>query len=305
VQLIPMSGTTLFKASSVGQPRLTGSNGTTWTDMDAANLIVPFTPPAGNWTAYVSGNADLWTSSAGYNQDIGLTVTGGAYPSTPGQPEAWKESGGSAGTFSPNAAFVQAALPVAGNTNYVARLQWKANQSDPGTIWAGAGPIAGKFSPSSLTVLLVPSTTGATASITGQPSQVNSDGTYWRPIDPALSLSLSPSAATSYLVTANADLWTSVSGYNQDIGIMVSGGAYGGGFLVAWKESGGSAGIMSPNAAFVSTALHLQASTSYKIWAVWKTNQFPPATNTIWIGAGPIGGKYSPASLSAMQLSQP
>jgi len=86
---------------------------------------------------------------------------------------------------------------------------------------------------------------------------------------------------------------------------MVSGGAYGGGSLVAWKESGGLAGIMSPNAAFVSTALHLQPSTTYKIWAVWKANQIALTTNNIWIGAGPIGGKYSPTALTAMQLSQP
>jgi hypothetical protein len=305
VQLVPVASAILFQRSSTSQYHLTGSNGSAWMDMDAVNLSVPFTPPPGNWTALISGNADLWTSSAGYNQDMGVTVSGGSYPSVAGQPEAWKESGGLAGTFSPNAAFVQAAVPVNGAASYTAKVQWKANGSDPGTIWAGAGPIAGKFSPTTLTVLLVPSATGATASITGQPNQVNSDGAYWRPIDPALSLSLSPTVATSYLVTANADLWTSVSGYNQDIGIMVSGGAYGGGSLVAWKESGGSAGTFSPNAGFVSTALHLQASTNYKIWAVWKTNQFPPATNTIWIGAGPIGGKYSPTSLSAMQLSQP
>ena len=41
-----------------------------------------------------------------FNQDIGISVIGGVYPTTAGQPEAWKESGGFAGTFSPNAAFV-------------------------------------------------------------------------------------------------------------------------------------------------------------------------------------------------------
>jgi hypothetical protein len=306
VQLIPAASAVVFNASTTGQNHLSGSNGGTWVDIDAANLTVPFTPPAGSWTAYVSGNADLWTQQAGYNQDIGITLAGGAFPSVGGQPEAWKESGGFAGTFSPNAAFVQTAVPVTGGTAYTAKLQWKANGPDPGTIWAGAGPIAGKYSPTSLTVLLVPNTAGATAAVTSQPSQTNSDGTYWQPIDPALTLTLAPSAATSYLVTANADMWTTVSGFNQDIGIMVSGGAYGGGFLVAWKESGGLAGTYSPNAAFVSTALHLQPSTTYKVWAVWKTNQISlPTSSTIKIGAGPIGPSYSPARLSAMQVSQP
>src|SRR5947209_4880848 len=60
--------------------------------------------------AVLSGNADLWTSVAGYNQDLGISVSGtgqSVYPTRAGQPEAWKESGGFAGTFSPNAAFVQ------------------------------------------------------------------------------------------------------------------------------------------------------------------------------------------------------
>ena len=76
-----------------------GSSGA-WVDADTANLTVPFTPPAGSWVALVSANGDMFTSTAGYNQDIGVALTGGAYPTAPGQPEAWKESGGFAGTYS-------------------------------------------------------------------------------------------------------------------------------------------------------------------------------------------------------------
>ena len=79
-------------------------------------------------------------------------VSGGAY-GTGGQVVAWKESGGFAGTFSPNAAFVQTVLPLAGSTTYTIRLVWKANHATSGTIYAaaGAGPPP-YFSPTRLTV---------------------------------------------------------------------------------------------------------------------------------------------------------
>jgi hypothetical protein len=305
VQLIPLTGN-VFKKSSTAQYNLTGNNGSTWTDIDGAgNLTVAFnTPATGTYVAYLMGNSDLWTQSAGYNQDIGITLGGGAYPSTAGQPETWKESGGFAGTFSPNAAFVQAAVPVAASTAYTAKLQWKANKSDPGTIWAGAGPIGGKYSPTAITVILVPVANSAAVSSTTQVFQVNSDGTYWQPVDPSLTFTLTPGAATSYQLAANADLWTANAGYNQDIGIMVSGWGYGGGTLVAWKESGGFAGTYSPNAAFVTANLHLQPGT-YTVWAVWKANLIATSANQIFIGAGPIGTKFSPTWVTAMQLSSP
>jgi hypothetical protein len=112
---------------------------------------------------------------------------------------------------------------------------------------------------------------------------------------------MSPTSDANYVISAGADLWTSVAGYNQDIGIMVSGGAYGAGTLVAWKESGGSAGTFSPNAALVTTALHLQGGNTYVVWVVWKANQVAPS-GAIWSGAGPISGKFSPTSLTALPL---
>ena len=81
-----------------------------------------------------------------------------------------------------------------------------------------------------------------------------------------------------------------------------SGGAYGAGTLVAWKESGGNAGTYSPNAAFVTADLHLQGGNTYTLWVVWKANRYAPS-GAIWAAAGPISGGYSPTSLAALFLS--
>jgi hypothetical protein len=293
VQLIPAGR--VYTTSTTGQYQLGGSDGTTWKDVDSTNLKVSFTAPAGAWMAYAFANADLWTSLSGYNQDLGINVNGSLV--------AWKESGGSAGTFSPNAAFVQASLgTLTGGASYTAKLQWKANQPDPAAIWAGAGPLlGGAFSTTSLTILLV-APTPAVASTTAQRSLTNSDGATWRTVDPSLQWTIAPGADANYMISAGADLWTTFAGYNQDVAIMVSGGAYGAGTLVAWKESGGFAGTYSPNAAFVTTDLHLQGGSSYTFWVVWKTNRFA-STGTIYAGAGPISTGYSPSSLAALLLA--
>jgi hypothetical protein len=303
VMLVPASGVTAFTASSTTQYTLTGSNGSTWTNIDGTNLSLPFTPPTGSWFAFVSANADLFTSSAGYNQDIGVSVSGTGFPTVAGQPEAWKESGGFAGTFSPNAAFVQTAVAVTGGIAYTARLQWKTNRADPGTIYAGAGPIGAKYSPTSLSVVLVPNPAGAVArSSTAQYTLASSNGAAWQAIsNTALQLTLAPGVTSNYLLSANADLWTSVAGYNQDLGIMVSGGAFGAGTLVTWKESGGLTGAFSPNAAFAFGDVSLVGGTTYTVWLVWKANR--PATGAIYAGAGPIAAAFSPTSLTATLLN--
>src|SRR5438270_1017527 len=294
VQLIPNSPGRVFPAVAASQYSLAGSNGSAWNDTDAANLTIPFMPPSGSWLAYISGNADLWTSSAGYNQDLAINLNRTVV--------AWKESGGFAGTFSPNAAFVQAVVPVSGGTAYSAKLQWKSKRADPGKIWAGAGPIGGSYSPSSLIVVLEP-VTAALGGSTQQYSQAGSDGATWKKIDGTLlQWTLSPGSNASYMISGGADLWTSAAGFNQDVGIMVSGGAYGSGTLVAWKESGGFAGTFSPNAAFVATDLHLKVGNTYTVWLVWKANRRAPASSAIWAGAGPIGGSFSQATLTALQL---
>ena len=111
--------------------------------------------PAFNCYAILSGNVDLFTSAAGNNQDIGIYVS----PSSATQNiVAWKESGGFAGTFSPNAAFVQTVFPMTRGTAYTVKLQWKTNKAQTGSIYAGAGPWpsgSGLGSPTRLTALLV------------------------------------------------------------------------------------------------------------------------------------------------------
>jgi hypothetical protein len=114
----------------------------------ATPLVLTITPTV-NSVAILSGNADLWTANPGYNQDIGIDVNGTI--------TAWKESGGFAGTFSPNAAMVQTVFPMSAGTTYTVKIRWKANKPASGaTIYAGAGPSA-PFSPTSLTALLIPS----------------------------------------------------------------------------------------------------------------------------------------------------
>jgi len=96
------------------------------------------------------GNADLWTFDAGFNQDIGIQITpAGGSPYI----AAWKESGGNAGTFSPNAAFVEAVIPISDATSYSITLVWKTNKTMPSSdhIAVGAGN-PGAFSPTTLAV---------------------------------------------------------------------------------------------------------------------------------------------------------
>jgi len=73
--------------------------------------------------ALLSGDADLFTGNAGYNQDLGVRLSAG-YPSTANQPEAWKESGGYAELQSECGPSADGP-GGAGATAYTARLQWK------------------------------------------------------------------------------------------------------------------------------------------------------------------------------------
>jgi len=299
--LVPQSAGTVFNATSTQHYHLTGSDGSTWTDMDGTNLSLSFTPPTGSWLAFVGSNADLWTQTAGFNQDLGVAMTGGAYPTNAGQPEVWKESGGG-GTFAPNAAFAQAPLGVAGGTTYTARLQWKANRSDPGgTIAAGAGPVNGSYSPTSIVVVLVPTTSGAGAGSTQTYTNTGSNGSTWTAIDDVnLTLSITPGSTANYLLSANADLFTRTAGFNQDIGVLISGGTFGSGTVVAWEESGGGFAF-SPDAAFAEVDVSLASGSTYTVTLVWKTNRSAPGV-TIEAGAGPVSGSYSPTLLTAQIL---
>jgi hypothetical protein len=230
------------------------------------------------------------------NQDIAITV-GGAV-------KAWKESGGSAGTFSPNAAFVQVVMPVASGSTSVVKIQWKAQQATAGTIYAGAGPIGTKFSPTRLTALFLSTAQKPIDKVsTLQYGNQGSDGSFWDSMDSSrLSLPFAPTANCTVVVSANVDLWTANGGINQDVGILVVNGAYPtvAGQPEGWKESGGGSGTFSPNAAYLQIVVSLTAGKAYSFELVWKANQ--PNTGTIFAGAGPIGGAFSPTRLTLQPI---
>jgi hypothetical protein len=280
----------LQTAAQTTQPALVGSDGATWMTLDGG---VPLTlSPTANSTAILGANADLWTASPGYNQDMGIfvNVNGGADTLV-----AWKESGGSAGTFSPNAAFVQSVYSMTSGSTYVFTLKWKTNKADPGGIYAGAG-VGPTYSQTRLTAEVVTAGTNPQSNaITTQPFLTSSNGASWAPVSAALDQTITPTAPTIVVLSGNADLWTSTAGYNQDLGVFVSiGGAAD--QLVGWKESGGFNGTFSPNAAFVQSAFVMNANTSYRFSLKWKTNRPAPGV-TIYVGAG--NGPYSPTRLTA------
>jgi hypothetical protein len=280
------------------QPTFPGSNGSTWQDMDSG-LSQSFTAPA-DGTLMIGGNADLWTANAGYNQDLGVTVSGGVYPSVAGQPETWKESGGYGGTQSPNAAFVQAVVPVKNGVSYQVKLQWKTNRdarSSGAIIVAGAGAIGGIYSPSTMTIQFFASANVVNAAVTSQPVNPSSNGVDFTPIDSNNLSGTIPSSSTADCVAilgGNADLWTANAGYNQDISIWVNGN------LLGWKESGGFAGTFSPNAAFVQSVIPVPMNSAPGLILQWKTNIDATSSGArIYAGAGPIGVRFSPTRLSA------
>lgn len=276
---------------STQQYVLSGSDGKTWVDMDASRLLLGATRCASS-SAVITANADLFTSIAGVNQDIAIFVDADGVPAT--APLAWKESGGFNGTFSPNAAYVQAAFPVSAGHSYAVRVKWKANIATSGSIYSGAGPLAGGgYSPTRLTIQYF-ATAPQTQSTTTQPKLTGNNGSTWSPIPGVASVSITPVANSRVLFGGNADLWTDTAGINQDIGIMLNG------TLIAWKESGGFAGTFSPNAAFVQATANLTATQTYTAQLVWKTNIASPAGASIYAGAGPLaGGAFSPTSLFA------
>ena len=112
--------------------------------------------PSVDSMAIITANADLWTASAGYNQDLGVAVAGTDPNVYPAGIVGWKESGGSA-AYAPNAATIEALLPVKAGSSYSIRLQWKINRPAAGvSIYAGAGS-GPAYSPTRLTVRLLSS----------------------------------------------------------------------------------------------------------------------------------------------------
>ncbi len=299
VELVPTPTTIEASAATNTQYLLNGNDGNTWKDMDATNLMITNFTPTATSTGLVSANADLWTTVAGVNQDIGIWISGGSYGA--GTLVGWKESGGYGGTFSPNAAFVQTQVTLVVAIPYTIKLQWKTNKLTSSTIvaGAGAGPV---YSPTRLTLRLFPTTnTLVDGSTTKQYNKAGSTGADWTPIDSTgLQISVIPTATSVWVLSANADLWTSTVGTNQDLGIFISGGAYGSGTLVAWKESGGYGGTFSPNAAFVQTVIPLAMGTTYTITLEWKANKATSGTIYAAAGGGPV---FSPTRITAQLLS--
>ncbi|MBV8527448.1 MAG: fibronectin type III domain-containing protein [Candidatus Dormibacteraeota bacterium] len=299
----PFSGVTppsRTSAVSSNQYFLPNSDGSTWQNIDETTLSLSLSPSTSS-TVILSGNADFWTFDAGYNQDLGIAISvNGASPTVVG----WKESGGFAGTFSPNAAFLQTPYEMTSGSTYGVWLVWKTNKPAIGAhIATGAGSPE-NFSPTSLHADVLPAGTDAhTAVSTQQYTLPDSDGSSWHPIDTSLSFTITPSSSSAYVLSGNADLWTFNAGYNQDIGVCVAANATmapnpcPAGDVVAWKESGGFAGTFSPNAAFVQTVQELNGATSYSVSLVWKANK-PAGGIVIAAAAGP-SAPYSPTRLTA------
>ena len=276
---------------------LPNSDGSTWQNLDEANLSLSITPSSTE-DVLLSANADLWTWNAGYNQDLGIAVAANGGTT---RVVAWKESGGFAGTFSPNAAYVETDYRMTAGTQYSVWVVWKTNKPAIGaSISAGAGGPA-PYSPTRLNAQVMTGANAVTSVVSTQQYNLsNSNGSTWQPIDGTnLSLSLSPSANENVVLSGNADLWTWNAGYNQDLGIAVSG--TGDATVVAWKESGGFGGTFSPNAAFVQTVDALTGGATYTVQLVWKTNKNAPGAQ-ITAGAGPIGAAFSPTRLTAYVL---
>src|SRR5207245_8753030 len=116
--------------------------------LDDSSVAAPGTAGA-SCRLRLSGNADPWTEVAGVNQDLGIfaSVNGGA-----DQLLAWKESGGFAGTFSPNAATVHAVYSIGPGNTYRFSLKWKTNRPAPPSvrIHAGAGAWGATYSSTSM-----------------------------------------------------------------------------------------------------------------------------------------------------------
>src|SRR5207237_7567542 len=118
-----------------------------------------------------------------------------------------------------------------------------------GTVYAAAGTAQTQFSPTRMTVHLVPTANVYTAAHRySYHLDSDNDGGFgsWVEIDPTLDLTVPGSSATA-IVTANMDLWTTRAGYNQDLGLFVSDNG-GPDQPPASKASGGAAAPSWPDA---------------------------------------------------------
>ena len=141
----------VIDAVSSSQYVLPSNDGTGWSAIDGSTLAITVNR-TDNCLVTLTGNADLWTSVAGVNQDLGIIVGPTDAITYPAGLIGWKESGGFAGTFSPNAAAVESVFAMPSGTSYTATLVWKTNKSSTGAAHAGAGQPP--YSPTRLTAVL-------------------------------------------------------------------------------------------------------------------------------------------------------
>src|SRR5207245_8520012 len=103
-EVFPTAANRVVESARTSQSHpTTPSDGVTSTDRGAGSPAIHYVAP-GNGIAMLAGNADLWTTTAGFNQDLAISVNGSV--------AAWKESGSFGGTYSPNAALVETVMPV-------------------------------------------------------------------------------------------------------------------------------------------------------------------------------------------------
>jgi hypothetical protein len=282
-------------ASSLTQYSLSNSDGSTWVEIDPALRVA--CAPAADQSTLLTANVDLFTGAAGYNQDVGIFVSDSGLPD---QLLAWKESGGFAGVYSPNAAYVQWLYPMVAAHNYVFKLKWKTNKPAPGaTIYAAAGPGPYPWSNTSLVAeTFANGVVPAFSSSINQYNLPNSDGATWVPLDIALNTTVVAAADGNIVLGGNVDLFTGQAGFNQDVAIFVNDNAALTDTLVAWKESGGFAGVYSPNAAFVKATFPAVSGHTYIFKLKWKANKNASGA-TIYAAAGPGPSPWSQTSLVA------
>jgi hypothetical protein len=294
---------------STAQDTMTNSDGSTWRAVDGSDLVTPSFSPTSAESVVVSGNADLWTGTAGYNVDLGIMVSeDGRTPTL----VTWKEGDGLASSGSPNAVLADDVYAMQAGHTYAFSLWWKASRPAPGaTIVAGAGPIDSAYSPTRLTAYVLPADIApeqwASLVSTQSYTQAFSYG-YSAPMDgvtlvtPVMSV---PTSGTeeSVIVTADSDLWTECAGCNVQLGILVieDGVTY---TQLAWTTSG-AGGAFSPNATYVQGVYTMQYGHSYvfSLWwaAAWGTNT--DTTQTAGAGARLINGQFSPTNLTVVPLT--
>ena len=281
-----------------------------WTIMDNQNtpnsLATTFTA-ATSGPVLLTANADVFTATAGTNQDVGICLEQGTSVDrtcSNGIVEAWAENAG-ASLYKPIAALVQAEPIVSANTQYTAAVIWRAPSG--GTIYAGAGtgPL---YSLSSMVVQLSPPTANNINGVqyTGPPqltrSESSSDsGTGWQDMSSSSNptYSFTPTVDGVAFLGGSASLFSNSSSFNIDLGICV---AVNGSTCVnaGWKESG-SASAYSPDAAFLQIPYPVTAGATYTVKLQWQTNVAMPNGTAIYAGAGPNPPPgYSPTMLSVL-----